>query len=339
MSESPIPTGRPGAGASRRGLTRRQLAAGLAGAGILARPALAQSYPMRPIRLIVGFGAGGISDLIARIVAESAGGVLGQPVVVENRTGAGGNIAFEAAARAAPDGYTLLVAGVSTLTVNPVLIPTSSFDAGRDLVTIAPLATTPHVLVVRPGLAADLSEFIAKARAADGDMTWSTAGVGTSPHQTMLLTQSLADARFTPVHYRSGAAGVQAVLTGEVQVTAEATAVVVEHIRAGTLRALAAAAPARLSLLPDTPTTAEAAGLPALTNGSTIGLAAPRGIPDAIRDRLATAFREALERPALLERLAQQGTLPLRGDAASFDAHVEEERARWRPLLAGLSAN
>ncbi|MBR0666423.1 tripartite tricarboxylate transporter substrate binding protein [Roseomonas hellenica] len=330
MSEIPIPAPRT---------SRRRLIAGLAGAGMLARPALAQAYPVRPIRLIVGFGAGGISDLIARIVAESAGSVLGQPVVVENRTGAGGNIAFEAAARAAPDGYTLLVAGVSTLTVNPVLIPTSSFDAGRDLVTIGPLATTPHVLVVRPGLAADLSAFIARARAADGDMTWSTAGVGTSPHQTMLLTQSLADLRFTPVHYRSGAAGVQAVLTGEVQVTAEATAVVAEHIRAGTLRALAAAAPARLALLPDTPTAAEAAGLPGLTNGSTIGLAAPRGIPDAIRDRLAAAFREALERPALLERLAQQGTLPLRGDAASFDAHVEEERARWRPLLVGLSAN
>lgn len=223
--------------------------------------------------------------------------------------------------------------------MNPVLIPASGFDAGRDLVTIGPLATTPHVLVVRPGLAQDLRGFIAKARADGGDMTWSTAGVGTSPHQTMLLTQALAETRFTPVHYRSGAAGVQAVLSGEVQVTAEATAVVIEHIRAGTLRALAAAAPARLALLPDTPTAVEAAGLPGLTNGSTIGLAAPRGIPDAIRDRLAAAFREALERPALLERLAQQGTLPLGGDAASFDAHVEEERARWRPLLAGLPAN
>ncbi len=312
-------------------LTRRALPA------LLLAPAIAraQPYPARPIRLIVGFGAGGISDLIARIVAEGASQQLGQPVVVENRTGAGGNIAFETAARATPDGYTLLFAGVATLTVNPVLIPSTTFDAARDLVTIAPLASTPHVLVVKPGLAASLPEFLVKARAARGDFTWSTAGVGTSPHQTMLLTQALGDCRFTPVHYRSGAAGVQAVLTGEVQVTAEATAVVVEHIRAGTLVALAAASTERLALLPDLPTAAEAANLPGLTNGSSAGLAAPRGVPDAIRARLAEAFAAALRHPVVVDRLTQQGTFALRGDAASFDAMVNEERARWRPLLAG----
>lgn len=319
-------------------LGRRALATALAGLPLLARPAAAQAYPARPIRLIVGFGAGGISDLTARILAEAAAEILGQAVVIENRTGAGGNIAFEAAARSAPDGYTLAVAGVSTLTVNPVLIPSSSFDSTRDFVTICPLVTTPHVLVVKPETASSLTDFLDKARTANGDFTWSTAGVGTSPHQTMLLTQDQARVRFTPVHYRSGAAGVQAVLTGEVKVTAEATAVVVEHIRAGTLRALAAAAPARLALLPEVPTTAEAANLPGLVNGSTTGLAAPRGLPEPIRAQLAAAFGEALKKPAVLARLSQQGTLPLDGDAASFDAMVAEEKTRWRSLLQGQSA-
>ncbi|MDB5414513.1 MAG: h16 [Rubritepida sp.] len=303
----------------------------------LAAPALAQtsSYPSRPLRLLVGFGAGGIGDLVARIAAEGMSQVLGQSIVIENRTGAGGNIAFETAARATPDGYTLVIANVAGLAVNPVLMPSASFDATRDLVTVAPLAMTPHVLVVKPDFATDLPHLLARARAG-GDINWSTAGVGSSPHQTMLLAQSLGQARFTPVHYRSGALGVQAVLTGEVQVTSEATAVVVEHIRAGTLRGLAACSTERLALLPEVPTTGEA-GVPGLTNGSNAGIAVPRGVPEAIRARLAEAIAQALELPSVRERLARQGTSAMAGDAASFDAFVESERLRWRPLLTGLA--
>ncbi|WP_431285315.1 Bug family tripartite tricarboxylate transporter substrate binding protein [Humitalea sp. 24SJ18S-53] len=313
-------------------LSRRLVALG---AALLAgRRALAQ--PARPVRLVVGFGAGGISDLVARVVAEAASGALGQPIVIENRTGAGGNIATEFVARAAPDGTTLLFATVGALVVNPILIPTTSFDATRDFVTIGPLASTPHVLVVRPNTpATDLAGFLALARAEQGNMTWSTAGVGTSPHQTMLLTQAMTGARFTPVHYRSGAAGVQAVLSGEVAVTAEATAVVAEHVRAGTLRALAAASPERLALLPDVPTTTEL-GFAGLTNGSVAGLMAPRGTPAPVLAQLAAAFSAALASPALQARLAQQGTLPMPGDAAAYDALLASERTRWRPLLENL---
>lgn len=319
------------------GLKRRGFLAGF-GAALLARPALAQAYPTRPVRLLVGFGAGGISDLVARIVAEAAGKALGQPVVVENRTGAGGNIAAEAAARAAPDGYTILFASPALISINPVLMPSSSFNAARDLASVLPLASTPHVLVVRPQSGVQtLADLVARARSAAGEMNWSTAGVGTAPHQTMLLMQSLSGVQFTPVHYRSGAAGVQAVLTGEVDITAEATAVVVEHVRAGTLRALAAASPQRLELLPEVVTTAEV-GLPGLTNGSLAGLMVPRDTPEPVRARLREAFTAALQDSTLKQRLAQQGTLPLFGDAAALDRLIAGEVQRWRPLLSGLAA-
>ncbi|WP_198368336.1 tripartite tricarboxylate transporter substrate binding protein [Roseomonas sp. KE0001] len=319
-------------------VSRRRALLALGAALPLARPALAQAYPSRPLRLIVGFGAGGISDLVARLVAEAAGQAMGQTVVVENRTGAGGNIAAEAAARAAPDGYTLLFASPSLVSVNPILMPGAGVDVARELEPVLPLASTPHVLVVRPqsGLR-DLPAFLARARAGKGEMNWSTAGVGTAPHQTMLLLQALGGTGFTPVHYRSGAAGVQAVLTGEVDVTSEATAVVVEHIRAGTLTGLVAAAPERLSLLPDVPTAAEQ-GLPGLRNGSIAGLMVPRGTPPARREALRAGFAQALGQPALQHRLAQQGTIPLQGDAEAFGQLIAAETARWRPLLAGLSA-
>ena len=330
----------------RHSIGRRSLAAfacSLAGLACpaMARPALAQAgadgFPSRPLRLIVGFGAGGISDLVARLVAEAAGQALGQTIVIENRTGAGGNIAAEAGARSAPDGYSLVFASPALVAVNPILMPGAGVDVMKELVPVLPLASTPHVLVVRrqSGLR-DLPAFLARARASGPELNWSTAGVGTAPHQTMLLLQSLTGARFTPVHYRSGAAGVQAVLTGEVDVTAEATAVVVEHIRAGTLIGLVAATKERLALLPDVPTSAEV-GMPGLENGSTAGLMVPRGTPEAVQAKLRTAFATALSSPALRQRLGQQGTFPLAGDAADFQKLLEAEVARWRPLLAGLA--
>lgn len=314
----------------------------LAAAGLAAapwHPATAQSFPSRPVRMLVPFGAGGISDLVARIVAEAAGPILGQPVVVENRTGAGGNIAAEAAARAQPDGHTVLFCSIGMLAVNPVLYRRLPFDPAKDFATVAPLANTPHVLVVRPGLlAADagLGAFLEMARARPGALTWSTAGAGSSPHQTLALLQSLGGTELTAVHYRSGAAGVQAVLTGEVAATAEATPVVAEHIRAGTLRALVAAAPERLALLPEVPAAAEA-GMPGLVNGSAAGIVVPRATPEPLRAVLEAAFTRAMASPELRAKLATQGTVAMTGGAAAFDSTVAAEAARWRAVLAGMT--
>lgn len=303
------------------------------------RIAAAQTFPARPIRMIVPFGAGGISDLVARLSAEAAGPLLGQSVVVENRTGAGGNIAAEAAARATPDGHTILFCSVGMLAVNPVLYRRLPYDPAQDFSTVAPVANTPHVLVIRPNLlpaGGGLQEFLALARKEPGKVTWSTAGVGSSPHQTLALLQSLSGAELTAVHYRSGAAGVQAVLTGDVAATAEATPVVVEHIRAGTLRALATAAPERLALLPEVPTAAEA-GMPALVNGSAAAILVPRATPEPVRAILEAAFTHVTALPDLRAKLAAQGTAVLEGGPQGFDAMIAAETERWRRVLRGMT--
>lgn len=300
---------------------------------LLATPALAQP---RPIRLLVPFGAGGITDVVARIVAEPAARALGQPIIIENRPGAGGNIAGEALARAAPDGLTIMLASTGMFAANPVLYARMPFDPLRDFEPLALVATSPHVLVTA-ALHASLAAMLAAARAAPEALSWSTAGVGSSPHQSLLLLQSLSATKFLDVHFRSGAEGVQAVLTGQVTATAEAVVVLAGHVRAGTLRALCVAGSARVAQLPEVPTAAEA-GLPGFENGSTSGIVAPRGVAPEILARLSEAFQAATADAAVVRRLSDQGSLPLTGGPAEFSAVMARETARWAPLLAGLRA-
>lgn len=315
-------------------ITRR---AALLAAGLPAGAARAQGFGGRPIRLVVPFGPGGITDLVARIVAERAAATLGTGIVVENRTGANGNIAGEFVAKAPADGHTLLVAAVAMFSVNPAIYPRMGYDPLRDFEPVLPMASTPHVLVAHPSVpASDLRGLVAAARERPEALSFGTAGAGSSPHLTQLLFERLADARLLPVHFRSGAASVQAVLGGQVSMTAEATPIVAEHVRGGTLRAFAVAAPERLPLLPEVPTAAEA-GLPGLDNGSTSGIVAPRGTPPAMLARLAEGFGAALRGADTQARLAQQGSVILPGDGAAFQALIEREVVRWRPLLAGVT--
>ena len=307
-------------------ITRRMLP-------FLAAPALAQA---RPIRLLVPFGAGGISDVVGRIIAEAAAAALGQPIIIENRTGAGGNIAGEALARAVPDGQTLMLCTSGIYVANPLLYPRMAFDPRRDFSPVALVSVSPHVLVTS-GPQADLAAFLAAARAAPERLSFSTAGIGSSPHLTLLLLQSLSGARLLDVHFRSGAEGVQAVLTGQVSATAEAVVVLSEHVRAGTMRALAVCGAARVEQLPDVPTAAEA-GLPGLENGSIAGIVAPRGVPPEVLARLTAAFATATAAAEVRQRLAAQGTSPLAGGAEAFEAVMAREAARWTPLLAGVRA-
>lgn len=313
---------------SRRGI--------LTTAGLLAAPVLHAQTPGRAIRLVIPFGAGGITDLVARILAERAAMELGVPVVAENRAGANGNIAGEHVARSAPDGTTLLMASLAMFAVNPVIYPRMSYDPLNDFAPVALAASTPHVVVGHPGsVGADFAATLTAARARPEALSWGTAGAGSSPHLTQILLQSLAGVQLLPVHFRSGAASVQSVIAGQVALTAEATPIVAEHVRAGTLRALAVCAPARLALLPDVPTAAEA-GLPGLENGSVSAIVAPKGTPDAVLARLAAAFRAAMAAPETQARLSQQGTVPLGGTGAEFTRMINIEVARWRPLLAGV---
>jgi tripartite-type tricarboxylate transporter receptor subunit TctC len=297
----------------------------------LALPALAQA---RPIRLLVPFGAGGISDVVARIIAEPAARALGQPIIIENRPGAGGNIAGEALARAAPDGLTLMLATTGIYAANPLLYPRMPFNPLRDFEPVALAATSPHVLVTAAPYTT-LAEMLAAARASPEALSWSTAGVGSSPHQSLLLLQSLSATKFLDVHFRSGAEGVQAVLTAQVTATAEAVVVLAEQVRAGTLRALCVAGAARVAQLPAVPTAAEA-GLPGFENGATSGIVAPRGVAPDMLARLTEAFATATRDTATRLRLEEQGSLPLPGGPPEFNAVMARETTKWAPLLAGL---
>jgi tripartite-type tricarboxylate transporter receptor subunit TctC len=315
-------------------LSRRSL---LAAPALFAAPAIAQDFPTRPVRLVVPFGAGGITDIVARIVAERASAVLGQPIVIENRAGAGGNIAGEHVARAAPDGYTLLMLTGAMAAVNPVIYPRMPFDPVKDLVPVALAAATPHVLVTHPSVPGNtLATFIEAARAEPEKYSYGTAGAGSSPHQTRILLTHLSRAQLLDVHFRSGAASVQAVLAGQISMTAEATPVIVGHVRANTLRALAVCSPSRIGLLSEVPTASEA-GLAGLENGSVSGIAAPAGTPSPILARLAGVFGTAVASPEVREKLLAQGTVPLAGDGDAFRSLIAAERAKWTPLMQGIT--
>lgn len=304
----------------------------------LASPALAQRYPDRPIRLVIPFGAGGITDFTGRAVADAAAASLGQPIVIDNRPGAGGGIAGGFVARAAPDGYTIMLATLGMLAVNPMLYRSLAYDPAKDFTPISLSASSPSVLVVRPGAEApaDLTTYLARARAKPGELSWGTAGVGSSPHQLELILESLARISLLPVHFRSGAESVQAVLAGQVFATAEAAPQVGEHVRAGTLRALCVTAPQRLAVLPDVPTASEA-GLPGWEHGSISGVVGPANLPAPILARLSEAFVKAAESPALRRALSDQGVVALDGTAVSMRRVMESEAARWRQLLSGVA--
>ncbi|MDB5416362.1 MAG: transporter substrate-binding protein, partial [Rubritepida sp.] len=299
---------------------------------------LAQSYSDRPVRLIVPFGAGGITDFTARAVADAAAPHLGRAIIIENRTGAGGGIAGGFVARAAPDGDTLMLATLGMLAVNPLLFRSLAYDPGKDFTPVSLSASSPSVLVVRPGADAppDLAAYLARARAKPGELSWGTAGVGSSPHQLELLLESLAGISLMPVHFRSGAEAVQGVLAGQLLATAEAVPQVGEHIRAGTLKGLCVTAAERLSVLPEVPTAAEA-GLPGWEHGSISGIVGPANLPTAVLARLSAAFGKAMESPALRRALGDQGVVALDGTAASMRRIIESETVRWRRLLSGVT--
>ncbi len=312
----------------------------LLGAGaMLALPALARAQDARTVRLVVPFGPGGITDLVSRVVAERAAVALGQTIVVENRPGANGNLAGEYVSRAPADGSVVLMASLAMFSVNPAIYARMPYDAMRDFAFVASVASTPHILVSGPKVTApDLKALTAAAKAQPEALTFGTAGAGSSPHLTQLLFQQITGSKLLEVHFRSGAASVQSVLAGQVDLTAEATPIVMEHVRAGTLRAHVAAAPERIVLLPEVPSAAEL-GIPSFENGSVSGIVAPRDTPAPVVARLADAFIAALRAPETVQRLQQQGTVPLAGDGAAFRAVVEREIARWRPLLAGVTAS
>jgi tripartite-type tricarboxylate transporter receptor subunit TctC len=325
----------------RRHVRRAACRAALVGvlvaiAGVTSHPAQAQAtYPTKPIRIVVGFAAGGPADIIARLVGAKLGDILGQQVYIENRTGAGGVIGTETVARAENDGYTLLMTPLANA-VNETLAKNLRHKFGEHLVAVASVAETANVLVVHPSLGVkSVSELIALAKAKPGDILYASAGRGTATHLTSELFNMMAGTKLAPVHYRGGGETIKDLVSGQVKVMFSSIAPVLGYVRNGTLLGLATTGPKRDAALPELPTVAES-GLAGFDTRLWLGILAPAGTPRPIIDRLSGATAQALEVPDLKAALAAQGFSPLVGSAEQFDAFYRSEVAKWRQVIEAV---
>jgi tripartite-type tricarboxylate transporter receptor subunit TctC len=308
---------------------RRSLLAALA----LPMVARAQSWsPERPIRVIVPFGAGGPTDVVARLLAEPASAALGQPVVIENRVGAGGNLGSRAVAQAAPDGHTLVLNAAGPLVINPFLYRDMGFDPATAFAPITVLTTGPLLVVANPGQPyRSVGDLVAAARARPGELNYATAGNGTVPHLATELFLRAAGVRMTNVTYRQTPDATQSVMRGDTAVFFDSPASIT-HVRAGTLRALAVTTPRRFGAFPEIPTMAESGG-PAISVEAWYGLLAPAGTPPAALARLHAAFTGALRRPEVVARIAALGFEPVGNSPEDFASFMRTEAAKWKGVI------
>ncbi|MGG5890053.1 Bug family tripartite tricarboxylate transporter substrate binding protein [Falsiroseomonas sp. HC035] len=299
----------------------------------LAAPALAQEgFPNRPLRLIVGFTPGGATDISARAIAPKMGEVLGQPVIVENRPGAGSNIATEVVARSPADGHTLLLATLGALVVSPMVIRLP-VDPARDLVPVSVAVDLFNILVLPPDRPwRSVAELVAAAKAAPGRLSYGTSGIAGGPHLAGLLFNRLAGTDTTAVHYRGGGLVVTDLLSGQIDFSFATAASVLPQVRDGKLRALAIPHLERSRLMPDIPTVAES-GLPGFDVPSWYAVMAPRGTPDAAIARLNAAMRVALEDAEVATVLNRNGLEPRWTTPDQMNEALAAERAKWTPII------
>jgi tripartite-type tricarboxylate transporter receptor subunit TctC len=314
--------------------TSASLLAALAVAAIVSSgAAVAQiPYPNKPIRILVGFAPGGPSDIVSRVVGAKMGEILGVQVVIENKTGAGGVIAIQEAARSAPDGYTLLNTPISAVT-NEFLSKTIRYEYGKDLTAVGPQAETANILVVHPSLGVKtVAEFVQLAKEKQGELQYATAGRGSATHLTSELFNMVAGIRTVPVHYRGGGETVKDLLSGQVKIMFSSIAPVQEFVKDGRLIGLATTGPKRDPSFPDLPTIAES-GYPGFDVRLWIGMTAPAGTPKDIIHKLADANMKAVEAPEIRTALAAQGFAPMIGTADDFDRFYLAERAKWEKVI------
>jgi tripartite-type tricarboxylate transporter receptor subunit TctC len=314
-------------------MIRRSFSLGFVLGMILIGTAQAQTaWPAKPIKILVGYAAGGSTDVTARIIAQALSERLGQPVLIENRAGAGGNIAAEAAAKADPDGYTLLMATSSTFATNPALYKSLPFDVQADFAPITVTAFIPNLMVVNPAVPAkNLADFIAYAKANPGQLNYGSAGNGTSQHISGALFGSLAGVQMTHIAYRGGAPAVNDLLGGQIQVLFAPLVEVVQQVRAEKLRALGITTAKRSPLLPEVPTIAET--LPGYEVTLWNGLLAPAKTPPEIIERINRAAIDALRSEEVKAKLAEQGSEPVGNTPAEFKAFIGSELAKWKRLV------
>jgi tripartite-type tricarboxylate transporter receptor subunit TctC len=306
-------------------------------AAVIACAAHAQEYPSRPVRVIVPFAAGGPNDLIVRLVAQKLAASLGQPFLVENRAGAGGNIGTDYVAKSAPDGYTLLSVGPGSLIINPLMgkVP---YDTERDFAPIALMARAPNALVAHPSLAAhSVKELIALARARPGAINYGSGGNGSTPHLAAALFAAMAGVELTHVPYKGTAPATADLIGGQVQIAFLGIPAVLPHVRSGKLRVLAVTGLQRSAELPDVPTVDES-GVAGYEVNPWYGLLAPVGTPRAIVARLGAETTRVVRAAEMREKLAGQGAEAVGGTPEEYAAVIRADTATWTRVVgqAGL---
>jgi tripartite-type tricarboxylate transporter receptor subunit TctC len=298
--------------------------------------AAADTYPNRPVTLVVTFPPGGGNDAMARLMAERLSKVVGHPFVVENRGGAGGGIGTRAVAKSAPDGYTLLLAFSGTLAINPSLYENVGYDPQKDFAPIGLIASSPSVLVANPAFPAKtLPELIAYAKQHPGEINYASSGVGTVVHVSMEMFASMAGIKIRHVPYRGTGPGVTDLVGNHVSLMMPPLQPVLGNIQSGQLRAIAMASPTRSKLLPNLPTIDEA-GVPGYTAAMRYGLVAPAGTPEPVISFLNKKLNEVLALPDVHARLIAEGADPLTSSPEEYGADIKRDQAFWGPMVKKL---
>src|SRR5262245_11917994 len=308
-----------------------QMALGAVALSAPARFARAQSYPARPVRLIVGFAAGGAADITARLIGQWLSDRLGQPFLVENRPAAGGNIAIETVVNASPDGHTLLLVTPSAA-INASLYDKLNYDFARDIAPVAGIIRVPNVMQVNPSLpVTTVPEFIAYAKANPDRINMGSAGIGSSNHLSGELFKLMTGVKMVHVPYRGAAPALTDLIGGQVQVLFAAVTSSIEHIKAGKMRALAVTTATRSEALPEVPTVAEF--VPGYEASNWWGIGAPKNTPAAIVDRVNQEINAALADPRIKARLADLGGVALTGSPADFEKLIAAETEKWAKVI------
>jgi tripartite-type tricarboxylate transporter receptor subunit TctC len=314
---------------SRR--TVLQSAAGALALPLFPLPARAQSYPVRPIRWVVPFPPGGATDVVARVVSQWLAERLGQPVVIENRGGAGGNIGVQAVVNSPPDGYSMLLIPTSA-TINATLYDSLPYSILRDIAPVSGLVLSPNVMIVNPALPVrSVAEFIAYTKANPGKVNLASPGTGTAVHMGGEMFKLMTGASMTHVPYRGGAPAMADLISGQVHVMFDVLPGAMQHIRSGSTRALAVTTRTRVDMLPDIPTVAET--VPGYESTTWFGIGVPAGTPREIIERLNREFNACLTDPGIRAKLAEVGTSPLVFTPAEFGAHLAAETEKWANVV------
>jgi tripartite-type tricarboxylate transporter receptor subunit TctC len=308
---------------------------GATGAALSGGRVLGQAYPDRPIRLVVPWAPGGSTDILARIVGEQLRASLGQPIIIDNRPGAGGNIGSDVVAKAAPDGYTFLFGSMSTHTMNPSLFSSMPFNGVEDFTPIALLAFVLNTFVVNPSVPTNsVREFIAYAKANPGKLAYATGGAGSTNHLCAALLEKMADIKMVHVPYRGGAPGVLDTVAGQTQLMFTAGTQTLEHVRAGKLKLLAVTENKRSAMLPDVPTVAET--VPGYEMAVWYGAFGPKGMPKEIVARLNADINRALFQPEVKRKMADIGVEVANAPPEELGAMLRADAERWGRLIKEL---